>query len=377
MFAALSLPQIGVTLVRYLLPVYFFLRLASRPKATLKILQGDIFLVIFNVILFGSLAWSVNPDLTLESLRSEYIQAVMTALFLATRFSVAQQVRLMAIATIIFGCLSFLFAVIFPDVGVHSLEHAGAWRGIVNHKNYFSSVLVLGAASHLVLLLDPRERRWWQYMGLGLSIFLIIMSTSKTGQVLLCSLFIMMLLYPRFRWRGMRTVLTIYLIIFAILILTYGLFAAWDQIFVAIGRDPTLTGRTPIWQRLTEEYIPNRFWLGYGVASFWRSDIFRGLNFIPSHGHNGWYDLILDVGIAGFIMYLACSVQAWARTFRLAYSSEKSSDLWPLALLTALMINNFTESLLLYQGNTIWILFMSVCWSLKEELQLKKLNDHI
>ncbi len=369
---AFGLPLILLTLIRYLIPAIILLRLAARPQAVLKTLQSDLFLIGFNIILFTSVLWSVNQEMSLESIRSLYLPGVLIALFLATRFSLAQQVRLIALSISCVALMSLVVVFVDPNIGIHQNDvHAGSWRGILYHKNYFSSIMNLGAASLFVLLLDRNQRSIQYLLFLGLILFLILMSTSKTGQVILITVVASIMIYQRFRWRGMRSVLVIYLAVFTTSALLYTLVVNWEAFFTAIGRDGTLTGRTPIWQRLVEEYIPNRFFLGYGVQSFWPSAIFRGLSFVPAHSHNGWLDMLIDVGFVGFFLYLASNFQAWVRILNLAYASNRSSDLWPLALFTALTINNITESLLLYKCNIFWVLYMAACWTLKEELMLK------
>ena len=368
-FVPMGFPGTIITLLRYSIPAIIFIRLAARYKAVLRVLQSDVFLLCLNLVIFASFAWSLRPNATITGLRGEYIQCVLVALFVATRFTLQQQVRLIAIALGIGALVSAFYVVFVPDVGVHQdLTHLGAWRGVFSHKNYFSSVMSLGVASFLVQVLDPRERRPWHFLGMAFCIMLILLSTSKTGQVLLAAITVVVFTYKRYRWQGTKTVLLLYAVVVIIGCGILGLTTFWDQIFIALGRDPTLSGRTLIWDRLREVYIPQRLLFGYGRGVFWESGIFAGLGFIPSHSHNGWYDLIIDVGFVGFLFYLLSAIQAWFRVFRLAYKAESGAYLWPLALFTIVFINNATESLMLYLLNIFWTLYMIACWSLKEAI---------
>ncbi|MGF1522588.1 MAG: O-antigen ligase family protein [Leptolyngbyaceae cyanobacterium] len=368
-FVPMGFPGTIITLIRYSIPAIIFIRLAARYKATLRVLQSDLFLVCFNLIVFASFAWSLRPSATITGLRGEYIQCVLVALFVATRFTLQQQVRLISIALGIGAVVSLFYIGLVPAVGIHQdAIHPGAWRGVFSHKNYFSSVMTLGTASFLVQVLDPRERRPWHYLGMGFCILLILLSTSKTGQVLLAAITIVIFTYKQYRWQGTKTVLLLYAVVVVVACGILGLTTFWDQIFIALGRDPTLSGRTLIWERLRDVYIPQRILFGYGRGVFWETGIFAGLGFIPAHAHNGWYDLIIDFGMVGFFFYLMSAVQAWARVFRLAYKAESGAYLWPLALFTIVFINNATESLMLYLLNIFWTLYMIACWSLKEAI---------
>jgi len=373
---ALNLPDAAVTPIRYLLPVIIFIRLLARYKATSKTLQSAPFLALFHLIVFASFFWSVNPEITITSLRSQYIQGIMIALFLATRFSMAQQIYLVSVGLGLGAMISLAYVFVFPSIGIHQdMVHSGSWRGIFYHKNYFSSVMALGGASFLTQLIDAGQRRWWQYAGLTLCVFLNLMSNSKTGQVLLVTIFAVIFLYRRYRWRGMKTVLVLYVFVVTAASAIVLLLATWDQFFIAIGRDPTLTGRTLIWDILRETYIPAKPFLGYGRDAFWESRLFSGLYFVPTHSHNGWYDMILDVGLVGLAVFLISAVRAWIRVLRLAYGAQRGTYLWPLAFFTVMFINNMTESLMLYQINILWVIYLSICWSLQETHQLHKLED--
>ena len=372
-FGFLGLPGTTMTLVRYLIPLLILLRLAARWKATLRVLQSDLFLFVFNCLVFLSFTWSINPTLTITGLRGEYVQAVTIALFLATRFTLSQQVRLISIGLGITALISFLVAFIAPSIGIHQQVHDGAWRGVYFHKNYFSTGMVAAIAACLAQILSPAERRPWQVWLLGFCAALLLLSTSRTGLILLIASIGVIFLYRRYRWRGMRTMLTLYLIIVVAALGITVLITAWDQILIGLGRDPTLTGRTPIWELLRNDYIPRKPFLGYGRGTFWYSPevlgrFSRDLAFLPTHAHNGIYDLILDVGFVGFFFFLLSAALAWTRAFKLAYISNTAASIWPLAFLTIVFINNYTESYLLTRTNFLWMFYMAICWSLKEAI---------
>lgn len=375
-----GLPSILLTGIRYLIPGLILIRLASRLKSTIRALQSDLFLLILNIIVFASFIWSIDPDLTITGLRGQYIQAVLIALFLATRFSLAQQIRLITVSMGITVAISLLFVGLAPELAIARGAHAGAWQGIYGHKNYFSTALVTTITACLVQILSPSERRPWYLPLAALSTFLLLMSTSKTGIVLLAAIMAVLTLYPRFRWRGMKSVLMLYLIIVTTAAGLVILFSAWEPILTSIGGDVTLTGRTPIWEILREEFIPQKLFLGYGVNAFWKSSevsmLMESINgHAPAHGHNGWYDMLIDVGIVGFFFYLISAVRVWTRAFKLAYISRSMLNMWPLAFLTVFLVNNFTESLMLTRINFIWVIYMSLCWSLKEAIIETRLHN--
>ena len=122
-----GVPDAGITPIRYLLPAIIFVRLLARYKATFRVLQSDLFLCLFHVVVFASYTWSTQPGITLELLRSQYTQGVAIALFLATRFSLPQQVRLITVGLTFSGLASLFYVLAFPTVGIHQdVLHAGS-----------------------------------------------------------------------------------------------------------------------------------------------------------------------------------------------------------------------------------------------------------
>lgn len=230
------------------------------------------------------------------------------------------------------------------------------------------------ALSLLIFFLLPVENKlelFCKRIGFILSGCLVLLSTSKTALILSISILLMLYLYPKFRWRGKITILlldiaTLFLGSAAALLLSN-----WETILTGIGRDPTLTGRTPMWEvALTR--LDERIWLGFGRGAFWAPGSKYALeagqavsaNFIPPHGHNGFIDLSLDIGLVGFIFFALSLLVAYFRALKQAYASKALDEIWPLAFLTFLIINNITESLLLYQTNIYWVLYSVLALSL-------------
>lgn len=98
------------------------------------------------------------------------------------------------------------------------------------------------------------------------------------------------------------------LIIFAIWISVIGFAVAWwlwsfesGEILKALGKDPTLTGRTDIWEALFRK-VDERPWTGYGYNAFWGRDsepaawIRHQTGWSVPSAHNGWIDLLIQLG---------------------------------------------------------------------------------
>lgn len=112
-----------------------------------------------------------------------------------------------------------------------------------------------------------------------------------------------------------------------------------------LGREPTLTGRTQIWQNLLN--ANNSPILGYGFESFWlgnrRTAFSEGYVFVLNSAHNGYLETYLNLGVVGLIITLVMLLSAFFKGRR-----ELLIDLdfgrFSIAYLLAFIVYNWTEA---------------------------------
>ena len=188
-----------------------------------------------------------------------------------------------------------------------------------------------------------------------------------------------MVFYKNFRWQGKISVIFIDIGVLilgcvSVLVSTY-----WVELLTGLGRNPTLTGRTQIWGVALARII-ERPLFGYGRGVFWAPNSpyaieagqALGTDWIPPHAHNGLIDLALDVGLIGLVLFLIVYFINYAQALKRAYTPKNPEELWPLAYLTLLAMNNVTESLLLRQSNLYWVLFITVVFTMNQKSRFKK-----
>src|SRR6202022_4141759 len=115
------------------------------------------------------------------------------------------------------------------------------------------------------------------------------------------------------------------------------------SLFLAVlGRDDTLTGRTPLWSAVVHS-IQERPLLGYGYAAFWMpkspdsSDVISAVGWLSGHSHNG----CLDVGLVGAFLFAAGFGVTFSRAISLFQKRSSSSEKWPLIFLIFYIVYNF------------------------------------
>ncbi|MGH6992379.1 MAG: O-antigen ligase family protein, partial [Caulobacteraceae bacterium] len=136
--------------------------------------------------------------------------------------------------------------------------------------------------------------------------------------------------------------------------------ALWpDHFYRAIGKDPTLTGRTDIWV-IVGHWIAKAPWLGYGYGGFWSRTsppaqyIRDELGWLVPNAHNGWLDLLLQLGIVGTI--IAAAVFALAAAAALFRGSRLKDGYWSVMFLITFAFATVSESVILQENNLAWVL---------------------
>ena len=375
------LPGFGLKLARY--GIWFAaiaFCLFRRPTSTLRALRNDYFLCTLIALSSLSFIWSDYPNYTIGR-AIELLRMSTFGIYFATSFSSEDRLELLSWVLGLAGILSLVYVVIFPERAIHFVDHPGAWKGIYDHKNTLGAVMVLGAVTFSLKLFFSRTmspfKRWINSGGLGLSVVLIYQTTSKSSLLLLLFIISAIYIFKRYHWRGRKTILVLSLALLAIGLSTTFTIANWHEILQGLDRNPTLSGRTLIWEYAFES-LADRPWLGFGRGAFWApGGVYQleagrrfslGLEYLPPHSHNGFIDMLLDVGGVGLTCFVLSLGISYFRALSRAYYSNMSGEWFPLCFLTLVIANNITESLLMRDAsiNIFWILYLSAAFTLKE-----------
>ena len=336
----------------------------KRLKPFLRTASNHVLTLLLVAFALASAAWSVEPELTFRR-GLALLGTTGFGLYLSARYSPETILRLLAWALGMVVALSLLFGVTLPHLGIHSGVHDGAWRGIFTHKNTLGPITALSAVVFMLVFRSAHRHRWVGLIGVVLSCALLLCSKSATALSILCILVLLWPLYSMLRW---RVTLMVPVLIGAVLIgggAASLLVANREAAFGALGRDPTLTGRTDMWA-LIGEAVQQRPWLGHGYKAFWRDEqgpragIWRALEWQPTSAHNGIVELSLDLGLIGAALFLAGFIVAAYLAVRALRTNHEPVAYWPLLYLTFLLLLNITESAILQQNSIYWILYVAI-----------------
>lgn len=359
-----------------------FLLITLRWKHFVYALTKEKLLLLTIFITLCSVLWSVNLESTLDTNKG-LIRATALGIYIATRYSLKEQLHLAAWTFGIAAVSSLLYCLVFPELGIQfaSPEETAGWRGIFYHKNHFGRQMSYASAIFLILSSKPSQYRWLMWTMLGISAALLLLSNSKTA--LLCFLVSLALLptVTILRQSIRKLLIILPYILLSLIGLTLSLWFNLESILAAVGKDMTFTGRVPIWIFLSEK-IAERPWFGYGHSAFWDAvsndtGYLYSFNWTIGHAHNGFMEVALSIGIIGLTLFLLSFLFAYYKAIALIRLENSPENIWVLQLLTIILVTNLTVGTSFLETSSYWILFVSTLFSLSLKFDsLKKLGTN-
>ncbi|WP_325344962.1 O-antigen ligase family protein [Xylophilus sp.] len=336
-----------------------WLALRNLESTLANLRRSNPFLLAFVAWCLLSVLWSPYPVVTLK-------RVVQLAGFTLVGIAVAAPLggprlllRVLLAALTALLVASMVVTITHPLQGV-DYELGGAWRGIMGQKN------TLGAASGICALLWLREllgerQLPWPIAAGGLLFALAMMVLAKSSTALLVT-GLGMAAYLSLRWRGValrRPAWVMALGAAAVLAaaahffyVVAGRLPAWSDlaglVSAAFNKNADLTGRTDIWELVLMEVQRHplqgigygAFWLGEGSRSQYVIDM---LGWIPLQSHNGYLDILNEVGVVGLVLAAGALVWHAVAVARLLRAERELGALYA-ALLLMMLVSNTTES---------------------------------
>ncbi|MHC5734230.1 O-antigen ligase family protein [Nostoc sp.] len=366
-----------IRVIFFLIYIVTFFLLVLRWRKTLYflILSKDIWLYSLIILTAVSITWSFAPSTTLKN-SFTLLNSSLFGLYFTSRYTLKQQLHLLALNFGIIIVLSFIFAIALPKYGIQNDLGSPKLRGVFVHKNALGGRMVTSSIVFFILGYQAQRRSWLFWGGFSLSILLLLLSASTSS---LLNLLILILAFFAFQiWRWSYKIMVPTLIMVATIIQTsYFWFSNNpDVLFSSIGKDSTLTGRTDIWP-LVIDRIWKHPWLGYGYGGFWQgwdgesAYIWRIVGWVPNHPHNGYLALCLDLGLLGLGVFFLGFWGNYLQGFARLRGSKTTLDVWPLIHMTYLALANLTESTLLESNSLNWMLYVAVSLSVRMKYEIK------
>lgn len=357
--------SLAVQAIGALLGVAAFIALALKRGATNRAIMLYWPVLVPPLLAVVSIAWSVNPELSFRRAGS-LILTTLFALWLVERFSPRVLMQLFFWMSLLVIATSTAAIYGLPKLGIHQLSdldganHAGSWRGLFNHKNDFGRVIALTASILLIAVFFNARWRWIALPLFAFCTLLILRSNSSqalmlyiTVGVTLLVIVLLMKLPPT--GRGMLLIFTVPLL------LTFQMSSGliFDYILQFLGRDATLSGRTDIWSGVLlamKEHLP----LGGGYGAGWEIvgvRLFALTGIEVGHAHNGYLDLVTDLGVVGLLVTMGFMIWlAYLCFAALMQQRLKGIALLGLMLFIFTVAGNWVGSFLLKHNSLFWLI---------------------
>ena len=326
------------------------------------------------VFCFYLLAVINSPDkgVALRALMFSFVAvfAMISVVFLIKNDRALQNILAASCLTILGIC--YFGVIAMPEVARHTAEifepaNEGLWRGVYQHKNIAGPVMAAFVFAGVYLLRCGRRATGAAVT--VLAVFFLLQSGSKTSAGTVFLVLTIILLPSLMGLRGLGLMLfACVVVLFATFTLGAVLFEPINDLVQAIAPGTNYTGRFTLWE-FSLSLIQKQPFFGYGLESLWGKPAvmemerpfdsewdFRGI----VHGHSGYLDAILDLGIFGaFAMFFVVIIQPsidYLRARRLRANILAADFFMMIIVFTTL--NAFMETFFFRRGDPVWMLMV-------------------
>jgi exopolysaccharide production protein ExoQ len=361
-----------LSLIQHVIYLSILLLLLFRWQSCLTLALKHPLIWILTGLTIVSFLWADYPE---TALRKGFItiETSCFGLYLASRYTLKEQLKMLAWAMGIVVVVSLLFCAAFPGAAVEVGGNAGAWRGPFPQKNPFARIMLIAGISFLLLTPKDRFGKYLRWGLFGLASMLMILANSKTALILFAFLLLLLLpLYKALRWRSTIFVpcaIATLLIVGSMTIMFVG---NWENIAQFLGKDPSLSGRTDLWEVAIEKVV-ERPLFGYGYQSFWvdtgeANYVWNAIaklqgDYKPPHAHNGFINISLDLGLVGLILFLLVIGITYAQSIAYVRSGKTKLELWPIIYTTFFFMYNYSEDTIIAPSSLFWALLVATAFS--------------
>jgi len=319
------------------------------------------FFLAFLVLAPLSAIWSIDSAATLNRCISiASIASVCIAFSLLgwnrTRF---QDVLRPIVTALLIG--SIIWRVIYPqyaiEVGEGTLKDA--WRGLTSQKNQFGMLSSFGVVLWLHAWIN-REKLAWVALPLAAMSFLCVLASRSSTSLMATTLSVLFMFLVMAAPSNLRRFMPYIVSTFAVLVTVYALAVLdiipgtdllLDPITELTGKDMTFSNRAVIWEIL-KHHIDLAPWLGSGYGAYWTGPVPTSPSYVflkkmqgfyPSEAHNGYLEIVNDLGFVGLICLLGYLV-SWVRQSLKLMKVDRGQGMLFLALFFQQSITNLSES---------------------------------
>jgi exopolysaccharide production protein ExoQ len=315
------------------------------------------FFLAFLLLALISVTWSADPSSTL----ARYVSFSATVL-LSIAFCLAgwhrkrlQNVLRPLLTLLMIG--SLIYIVIAPEYAI-DFDRAG-YHGLSGQKNPFGELCAFGTLLWMHAWISGEAKASKALAGAALGWTCLWLSKSSTS--LLATAFASWLMFMMLRTSPSLRRYTPYMItVFAGLVVAYALAVLQlvpglatvllGPIMAITGKDMTFSNRAMIWD-IIKEHAQLHPILGTGYGAYWTGAVpsspsyvfLSRMYFWPSEAHNGYLDVVNDLGFVGLICLLGY-LTVYVRQSLQLFKTDRPEGALYLAIFFQQAMTNLSES---------------------------------
>jgi exopolysaccharide production protein ExoQ len=360
--------------------------LISRKRQVGALLRRNGPILLFFAYCGVSVLWSDYTFVAFKRWTRAVGDVVMVLVVLSDPDRSSAVKRLLTRVGFVLVPLSVLLIKYYPDVGrgYDPWSWVPTYGGVTTNKNELGmTCLVLGLGSVWCFLAAHRDQkskeRTRRLIAHGTVVAMVIWLLWMANSMTSLSCFIMagglIAMTSLVRWARKPKVVHFFVaavvcVCFSVLFLNVG-----GGALETLGRDPTLTGRTEIWN-IVLGLVRNPL-VGTGFESFWLGDrlrkVWEGFGLHIQEAHNGYLEVFLNLGWIG-VTLLAVLIVTGYRNAVAAFRRDRDTGSLKLAYFVAAVAYNFTESA--FGGACIWIAFLLAIVAVPQRAASTPIRDH-
>ena len=319
---------------------------AARWQRILPLFRFMVPYLLIIGLCIASVLWSDYPIATVR--RSITLAVcVIFGVYCYDSFGLARLTSIVSAIAIFLGALSIFISLIVPSIGYDpTTEDKDAMRGVFSQKNGLADFMLLGIACRCYQVIQ--DRRMPRFLGAVALLYLCIFFSRSVSSLLISTLVLVVVIWLLLLGRPRARLVFAFVAISLFIILFFGSLFLPDEIFLALGRDESLSGRVPLWEGVLAT-IGDRPLLGYGYSGFWNADsvdvqyLWQRAGWPAPDSHNGYLDILLHIGVVGLALY----GWLWTRIIRLGILAQKAGTLpaatWILLFMLINALVNLAE----------------------------------
>jgi exopolysaccharide production protein ExoQ len=343
--------------------------LIRRGQQVSNLLKANVPIILFFAYCAISTSWSDFPAVSFKRWIKALGDLVMVLIVLSDVDPAAAIKRLLARTSFLLIPFSMLVIKYYPALGrgYNHYTWTPYYSGVATDKNSLGLLCLVCALGAVWQVYGaphseetPRKRRHLIAQGALLAMAVWVLWTANSVTSLSCFVMGTLVLVATRRFKLHRKATAAHILVLVVLLFSFSVvfLDVASVLLEALGRNPTLTGRTDVWTHVIP-LNPNPL-LGAGYESFWLGERLQKMWSIywwhPNEAHNGYLEVFLNLGWIGVVLLGALMVTGYRNAFAEFRSSPETGRV-KLAYFVAAATYSFSEAGF-RELSPIWVSFL-------------------